>query len=412
MRRLLAPVLAAACVLLPAHAGASPLQMFGFGGRSPGLAATGVASADDFDCVYLNPAGLADLPRKRFSVGTLVGAFDLRGVDRTVDAAVGVEFGGALPMPLGGALKDRVGLGLGFYVPTQVINSARAPMPGTPFYALLESRARVVGLQIGLGVRLTPRWSVGAGFLALAALRGTIEVSADAAGRFTTTSEQQLISHFAPILGARWQARDRLVAGLTVRFPSKSSYDILVTNSLADYLPVTLPELRIAGVAQYDPLTVAAEVAWRPRQRVLVSGQLAWERWSAFPLPTRNSIDNPVAMPPQEPPDFHDTVVPRAAVEWRTPHGVADLALRGGYFFAWSPAPEMKGQQALLDNDRHVLSVGLGLSTARSKMPLHLDAWFQLHQLVARTHDRPDTQSDVSTSGRIFVGGLVVGVDL
>src|SRR4051794_4639879 len=99
-------VVLAAIVALGARAGASPLQMFGFGGRSPGLGATGVASADDFDCVYLNPAGLAEVPRKRFSVGTLLGAFDLRGVDRTVDPAIGVEFGGALPMPLGGALKD------------------------------------------------------------------------------------------------------------------------------------------------------------------------------------------------------------------------------------------------------------------------------------------------------------------
>ncbi len=396
------------CVLVARTAAASPLQMFGFGGRSPGAGATGVTTADDFDCVYLNPAGLADVPRKRFSFGTLVGAFDLSGIPRTVDAAVGVEFGASLPIPLGGVMKNRVGLGLGFYVPTNVINRARAPMPGTPFYALLENRSQVVGVQVGIGVRITDRWSVGGGFLALAALKGFIHVTADAAGRFTTTSEEQLISNYAPIFGARWRASDALTGGLTLRFPSRSSYDIDVTNDLASYLPVTLPELRVAGVAQYDPLTLAAEAGWRARRHVTLTAQLAYERWSAFPLPTENPV---AAMPPQEPPGFHDTIVPRVGAEWRGRRGMYDLALRGGYFFAWSPAPEMKGMQALMDNDRHVLTIGFGVSTGRAKIPLHIDLWFQVHQLVPRSNTRPDT-TVISTSGRIFVGGLVMGVDL
>lgn len=400
-----------AALLSPARpASGSPLQMFGSGGRSPGLAATGVAAADDFDCVYLNPAGLGELRRKRLSFGSLVGSFDLEGVDRGVEAAVGVQLGGVVPIPLGGVMRDRVGLGLGFYVPTTVLNRARAPMPGTPYYTLLESRAQVVGIQVGVGVRLGGGWSAGAGFLALAALVGHIHVSADAAGRFTSTSEEQLISHFAPIFGARRRLGPDLVLGATFRAPSRSAYDIRVTNDLGERLPLTLPELRIAGVAQYDPLTVAAEAAWRPNGGPwLLLGQLAYERWSAFPLPT----ENPVAdMPDQEPPGFHDTVVPRIAAEWQGRRGILDVAARGGYFYVMTPAPEMTGQQAFLDNDRHVLSVGLGLATPRSSVPLHVDAWFQLHFLAPRTHDRPGDEPDVETSGAIYVGGLVVGVDL
>jgi long-chain fatty acid transport protein len=409
-RRLLALVALCAVVFVPARtATASPLQMFGFGGRSPGAGATGVASSEDFDSTYLNPAGLADLTRKRFSFGTLLGAFDLSGIPRTVDAAVGLEFGASLPIPLGGALKDRVGLGLGFYVPTTVINRARAPMPGTPFFALLENRAQVVGLQVGVGVKINDRWTIGGGTLALAALKGFIHVSADAAGRFTTTSEEQLITDYAPIFGARWKTSDTITSGLTLRFPSRSSYDIDVTNDLASYLPVTLPELRVAGVAQYDPLTLAAEVAWRARRHLLVSGQLAYERWSVFPLPTENPV---ASMPKQAPPGFHDTVVPRVAAEWRGSYGVYDLALRGGYWFAWSPAPAMTGMQALMDNDRHVFTIGAGIASGRSKkLPIHIDLWFQVHQLVSRSNARPD-MSVITTGGRIFVGGLMMGVDL
>lgn len=381
--------------------------MFGFGGRSPALGATGVATSDGFDSVYLNPAGLVEARRKRLSFGGLVGGFDLRGPERAVEAATGTQIGAVLPIPFGGALRDRVVLGIGFYVPTNVLARARAPMTGEPYYALLESRAHVVGVQVAAGVRLSVRTTVGAGFLALAALRGRIDVSTDAAGRFTSVSEQQLVSHFAPILGGRHRIADDLTVGATLRFKSKSEYDILVTNELADVLPIALPELRFAGVAQYDPLTVAAEAAWRPRSAWIVAAQLAWEHWSAFPPPT----ENPVVGGRERPgPGFHDTVIPRLGVEWRARRGSADVAARGGYFFAMTPAPEMTGEQALLDNHRHVVSVGGGLAFPRSAVPLHLDAWFQLHVLQPRTHRRPE--GPLETSGRIYVGGIVVGVDL
>jgi hypothetical protein len=295
-------------------------------------------------------------------------------------------------------------------VPTELLNKARAPMPGVPFYALLENRAQTVGLQVGLGIRLDDAWSVGASMLALAALNGHIDVGADAAGRFTSTSEQQLLADYAPILGARWRASDALTTGLTVRFASQSSYDILVTNDLAEAIPVTLPELRFAGVAQYDPFTVALEGAFS-RRAWLFSGQVAYERWSAFPRPT----ENPVASSdePTPAPDFHDVVVPRLGATWRGQAGGLDLALRGGYFFAWSPAPEMKGAVALLDNHRHVLSLGLGLADPTSEgFPFHLDVWFQLHVLQPRTHDRPEPEPDLETGGVITVGGLTLGVDL
>jgi long-chain fatty acid transport protein len=411
IRRLL-PV---AAVIWSSAAHASPLELFGFGGRSPALGATGVAAADDFDCTYLNPAGLADVQRRRISLGTLVGDFELSGtgVDRTVDDATGIEIGGALPIPLGGALEHRVGLGIGLYIPTQAINVARAPRPGAPFFALLEDRSQVVGVQIAAGVRLTPKLSVGAGFLALAALRGKVDIAPDASGRFASTSEEQLVSRFSPILGVRWRPRgdDSLVFGATFRYESKSTYDLSINADLGNALPVALPQLRVAGTAQFDPTTLAAEVAWRPRAHpsLLLLGQLQWQHWSAYPLPTENPV---AAMPPQEDPGFSDTVTPRVGIEWHHDSGDWELALRGGYFFFLSPAPEMTGQQALLDNHRHVFSIGVGLAAPHGTVPLHVDAWFQTHVLMSRHHDRPDPQQDIDTSGAIFVGGLMLGVDL
>lgn len=406
---------AMALVAAAAPASASPLDLFGFGGRSPGLAGAGVASAEDFDAVYLNPAGLAYATRKRATVGGLAAAMrlELGADDYPVEGPRGLEIGGQVPMPLGGALRDRVGLGFGFYVPSEAINRARAPFPGEPSFVLLESRAFVVGLLVGVGVKVTPRLAVGLSVNALAVLRGTIDVTIDGAGRFTTQSEQRLLTRFAPILGARYRLRDDLDLGLAVRAPSRSDYDITVTSDLGDALPLTLPEIAIAGTAQYDPLTVAAEAAWRVLPSLTLTGHLAWHRWSAFPRPTRNPVEG---NPPQPDLGFRDIVVPRAAVEYRRPALGGEVTTRAGYAFHLSPAPEQRGRELLLDNHRHQLALGLGVAWPGRALPLHVDGWVQVHHLVHRRHDRdpavPGDQRSFATAGDLVVGGVTVGVDL
>src|SRR6185437_6481989 len=176
--------LAAAICLAAGDARASTMDLFGFGGRSPALAGTGIASTTDYEATFLDPAGLADVHRKSATVGLLYGDFALRlaGQDTHTSPARGSIIGAVVPMPLGGALKDRVGLGFGFYVPLDTLNQAKAPYPGDPSFALLANRSQVIAVQVGLGVRVNPRWSVGAGVIALAALTGTINVTTDPAG--------------------------------------------------------------------------------------------------------------------------------------------------------------------------------------------------------------------------------------
>jgi long-chain fatty acid transport protein len=411
-----------AILLSASTAMASPLDLFGFGGRSPGMAGTGVALSTGYDSVYLNPAGLADVCCKRLTLGGVYGDFALTlgDQDTGTEAATGVVFGGALPVPLGGSMRDRVGFALGLYIPTAAINRARAAMPGDPTFALLESRSQVVGLQTAIGVKINQRWRAGIGMLALAALRGGIDVTTDAAGRFTSKSEEELISYFTPILGGRYLMPERnLQLGLTFRGVSRSDYDLEVTNTLGESLPLTIPTIKIAGASQYDPLTLAFEGAWQARPDLVLVGQLAYQRWSAFPLPTQNPV---AATAAQESPGFHDIVVPRIAAEWIA-FGGADmsLSLRGGYWFAMSPAPEMDGQQSLLDNHRHVLAAGVGFDWPAGALPLHIDLWFQGHLLAPRRHTKELGQYQpgdvvpfyiVDTSGHVLVGGLTVGLDL
>jgi len=401
---------------LATPASASPLELFGFGGRSPALAGTGVASSASYEAVYLNPAGLAGVIAKRATVGGVYGDFALHrtGEDPDVDPARGVVFGGQFPLPLGGSMRDRVGLGFGFWIPSRTLNRARAPFPGTPSFVLLENRSHVIALQFAAGVKVRRDLDAGIGVLALAILTGGIHVATDAAGRFATTSEEELLTRFAPVAGVTWHARPALDLGVVFRGTSRSDYDIDVTTDIGDVVPIELPPIRIAGNAQYDPMTIAVEAAWRAAPDLLATAQLQWQHWSGFPLPTQNPV---TGTPTQEEPGFHDTVVPRVAAEWTRTIAGLDLAGRTGAAFVMSPAPEASGRQSFLDNHRLIGTLGLGVAAPRASVPLSIDVWAQYHQLVPRRHTKDagvfDEDLDVvDTGGHVLVGGLTFGVTL
>lgn len=410
----------AAALVCAAPAAASPLELYGSGGRTPALGGAGVATTAGFDSVYTNPAGLGDVTRRRLTLGAMGGHLALSAGGAPVDTedTGGLLFGGVVPLQLGGAWRDRLVLGVGVHTPRKALARVDVPLPGQPYFALLETRSDIVGVQVALGARLGDRWRVGGGVLALAALRGRIFVDVDGAGEFTSTSEQRLTAQYAPIVGARYgNPGDRWRAGLVVRGPSRSDYEIEVTNDVGDALPLSLPALRLAGAAQYDPAALAGEVAVRVLPPLTVSAHLTAQRWSAYPAPTEAPV---MSAPPLDPPEFRDTVTPRLAAELDLDRGLTDVALRAGYAFVMTPAPEARGTQTLLDNHRHVLAAGVGLGWTRSTWPVQLDLWGQLHQLASRTHTKdPERFPDgappfdrLETGGRVWVGGVTVGVDL
>src|SRR5262249_39431882 len=278
-----------------------------------------------YEATYTNPAGLVGPTRRRLTLGYVHAGYrlNLDGMHRPVDTTDGLVMGADVPIPFGGVLRDRVALGLGFYFPFGVVNRARAPFPDEPRLALLDSRPQVVSVLVAVGARVHDRVDVGIGMLELAALVGTISI-ADVGGRITTVSEEQLTTSLSPILGARVRTTRWLTLGVVFRGESKSTYDIAVTNSLGARLPLTLPTLRIAGVAQFDPMQAAVEGAFAPLRWLTIDAGVTWKHWAGFDLPTENATPG---APPQPPPGFVDTAVPRLAVE--ATHRWSQLTLQG-----------------------------------------------------------------------------------
>lgn len=385
---------------------ASLPELGSLGTRSPALAGTGVADATGYEATYQNPAGLAT-GQRNLTLGLVYGGYrtTLDGEPYPIENTLGLLIGGALPLPLGGVMKNRLGLGLGLYLPAGFINRVRVPFPDVARASLLDSRTQIVSVLVGAGARLPWGLQVGGGVLALAALVGSINIQQDGTGRLIAASEQQLTVNYSPIVGVRWQSPSRrIAAGAVFRGVSESSYKITVHTRLGDALPLMLPVIYFSGIAQYDPLQVAAELTVRPTPRLLLTAQACWKRWSAYVYPIDKSTDGSLPLPQ---PHFHDTVVPRVALEWQPAVlRAVEILLRLGYFFEWSPSPnpapppdDLAGN--LLDSDRHVVTAGVGVRLL-GRVPLSISAFGQGHLLAPGAR----------LGGGFGLMGVALGLDL
>lgn len=423
-RRLCASlILACACGAATAHA--SPADLYGFGPRPQSMAGAGAAVASGFSSTYANPALLGLEHGRSLSLGYQAGTFSLYAEGPNAsrpppqEGMQGTFIGVVLPLPFGGVLEDRLTLGLGTYTPTDLIARARLLYPERTQFPLLTDRAQTLNFNLGMGVDLGSGFQVGAGFLALAELVGTVVVQTDTSGRVGTTVDDQLVATYAPILGVAYR-HDDTKAGLTWRGALEGDFDVIV--EVNDLGSLVVPDLNIAGVAQYDPMTLQAEVAQSFGSTTLVGGA-TWRHWSAFDGFARPTVRCPATQPDCDAltpasVDFADVVVPRLGVMHEL--GLSSSAkseLRAGYAFEPSPLGEQTTALNLLDNDRHVLALGYGVELRDPLPPINLDVFWQLHWLAPRTHqkgasvaaDNPGAPH-VKSGGTLQNFGLICGV--
>lgn len=371
--------LATALLLAPSAALASPQDLFGYGARQAAMGATGVAFVDDFAAAHANPAGASRARGRSLTFGFAATGFELTrdGAYFPADPGSATLIGLAFNLPFGGALRDRVGIALGFFTPTDVIVRARIRRAATPQFVVLPDRVQSVSLQLGVGCDLGYGLRVGAGFTALAALQGDVLVTNDAAGRSTTRIDNQLVASYAPLLGASWE-RGPWRVGATYRGALVARFAVVIS---APDLGLPIPPLNVAGVAQFDPAQLQLELAWQRAGWTVAAGVTA-KRWSEYPGP---SVATTPSSPSPPAPEFGDTLVPRVGVErrWSLPAD-GDFTARGGYFFEPSPAPRAVPARQFHDNDRHALTFGLGAGVRGAGSRFGLDAWAQVHWLAPR----------------------------
>lgn len=371
MRPLHAMVLILAALLvamLPAaSASANDMDTFGLGARQIALGGAVTGYVSDPSAVYYNPSGLVNSRHLNLSLGYSFadyglqldsqngGALDDRA-ERLRDLSA-ATMGMSTVLPPGD--EDALfAVGMAFFVPLQrLIEIEETTASSDPEFALYgPSRDR-------LGMYMCGAWRVN-DWLALGA---GLTVFADSEGQNVNTvlgAEDQIVfqqdaSHdAAPIVGMLFEPTDTFSLGLTFRGELSTKVDFLsVTN---DLVAVT-----IESITFFSPNQVAVGAAWDVIDDLTLLVDVSWLEWSAFQDAFLVATANGAAVGNRVRSGFDDIIIPRLGVELQT---TSSTMLRFGYFYHPTPAPEQDGATNLIDNDKHVFSLGLGYVYDRNSL--------------------------------------------
>ena len=389
------------------------------------MGGTGAAVGEGFEATYLNPALLSRARSRELQIGWQAVSLSLyvdgpnAPGELSTEGLTGTFIGLTLPVPFGGVLERRVALGIGVFSPTARIARARVLYPERAQFPALPDRLQTLSFNAGAGVDLGYGLRVGAGALLLAEMVGTVVVANEATGSVGTQVDSQLVATYAPNIGASFESGDYIV-GLDWRGELEGNFDVQV--EVRDLGQLVVPNLDIAGVAQYDPMQAQLELARRSGSLELAVG-VTYKRWSDFGGWARPTVTCPeehpgcaALIPPSV--DLSDTWVPRVGGAYGLPLGPrARGTLRAGYFFEPSPLPEQTGRVNYLDNHRHAFTLGYGVQLLEPWPRLRVDTFYQLHWLQAREHVKgtdvePENEGApmVQAGGWLHNFGLVAGV--
>jgi long-chain fatty acid transport protein len=405
-------------LLLAGSAHADVFETFGFGPRGASMAGALTADVDDFTAVFYNPARL--VLRKDVNFGfhfswyraaTSVVQNDLaKDLDCTYctppDA---VGFATGLIFPLGGKAKNRVAIGLGLYLPSQVLLRVQAPDPDSPFWYHYNSNPERVVIYTGVGIRLTDALTFGVGLQTLADLIGQgASLRVDLFSR--QVKRRQIDSHLAtrsgPVAGLHFAPTDNFRLGLTFRYEMELLYQIPASIDLDG---IGTLAFTVQGVGHFSPHTVVLGAAWDVTPDFTVTADVQWQNWSAAPTPYLGltvdlsgdtlkalGLDDALDLgSPEQPPGFVDTVGGKLGVEYRVSER---FALRGGAFYRPTPVPRQNAPGTnILDATTLGIAGGLGFSFDDPlevfQHPVHIDLGAQAHFLLPREAKKEDTDT-------------------
>ncbi len=291
MKKRFALTAVAVAIMLPALTSGNGINLNGLGTRAQGMGGAFVSIADDFSAAFWNPAGAAGfgkelfgfyatnlMPRATYSQWPIT--LEVPRIDAKTPISNHLSFLGAYYRPVG----PKVTVGLAIATPsgfgTAWNGEDLAPRTdGTVFS--WSSRYRLFAISPLIALNLTRWLSVGA---TLNVQYGTLSFQRPSLMLFD--EERVVLQYeentsgwgFGASFGVLAKPIDDLAIGLTVRTPCS-----IVYKGRARMAALPFYGLSDTAELQHDmswPLWIGGGVSFRPFERLLLSADVQWTRWS------------------------------------------------------------------------------------------------------------------------------------
>lgn len=432
-------------------ASATVADIFGVGGKAVAMGGAFTAVADDFSATWYNPAGLTQASSIQLSAGILFVNYNLKidGHPRPIESLGGAYIGLVIPL-----FHGRGALGVWGYYPQNLLQDNQFINPAEPQFGFVEQGGRIFDLSPALAFDINDKWTIGVGvrllsdqentlnlFLPIAfnGQGGTGDLLPVGAGELKASADNRI----SPNFGILWRPYENLKIGATYRWHTRQRFEIenntstvTVSSNTVAFIDTLLNQDaaligQFIGTQFFSPDQFAMGIAYEPSPRLTLSADLVWENWSAAVdnrVEGRNFQDFNFVLGASNPlrvgfrrfikTEVKDIWIPRVGFEWRPktkkgPLGPVDFQIRGGYAFRNSPFKNNQGGSLNLlteiddsgstalavlrstgtnfvDADRHILSVGFGITIDDPigwAEKWQFDFWWQEQILATKNFD-------------------------
>ena len=419
----------ALCLLTATAAWANPMEIYGLGARSVGLAMADQGVTTDYSAAFANVAGLAYADTMSFSLGYSYfhSRFNINGQDSEAEDAAGVVMGLGLPFDLGGGW--RFGSGLAAYVPEQRLARIRLLSPDVPRFLQFDNRAqRIVG---SFSNALSWKWvslGVGINIFSNANGRGALFRMKSGPNREDKADTDLILSLktvIYPSAGLMIKPTEWLTVGFHwirhVCLTINTTTDADLNLDLGFGFLTGHAGARISTSDYFTPETYSLAVEVGPFRGLTVMASVQYLDWAAYrgaitevtplidlKLSSGNFNYETVGYRYSDQ-DFAWQVTAAGALEYRLDLPAVDMVFRGGYKYVPTPLRTKAPDVVVLDADRHVLGLGLGLVIAPFWIltgDTEINLGFQ-YQYMESGHR--DTQTDMAVQPMDFDGQVAGG---
>lgn len=407
------------------------LNLNGLGSKAVAMGGAFVGLADDFSAFFWNPAGIAQFKQVTFGLSgddiipTGTYKFDLALVNAQTERKHYFVGMAAIFVPI----SENVVAGVGVYTPSGL----GANWDGTDFATLTLNKAYewtskigVVTISPALAFKLNNQFFIG---VAVNINYGMFDIS-------THAGKQNLPAPFPPLdlgqqkislkgwgygatIGVLVKPSEMFSIGATFRssYKVKFSGDSSVSNmSALAGLPGPLFGAPIPNESDMKgevtwPMWLAGGVAFRPIENLTLTADAQYTNWKKidvitfeftdtyWQLITASSGKNKMAM------HWRNATQVRFGAEYR----INTVAIRGGYYFDPSPAPDETMNVLVPNYDFNAVVVGFGFSLNG----LRID--FSLEYLAGKERTIPITHTDAMPgvyTMKIWAPSISIGVNL